>query len=103
MVRLGTKWPSITSRWSILAPPRSTCAMSSARRAKSADRIEGTISIIYELSRFYHTGVETVPGIAPRYPAHTPRNQRLRNRRGHPFGRLGVARAGTLHHTSAVG
>src|SRR5271157_1335410 len=101
MVKLGTKWPSITSRWSILAPPRSTRAMSSARRAKSADRIEGTISIIYELPRFYHTGVETVPGIAPRYPAHTLRNQHLRNRRGHTFVLLGFERAGGVDQDSA--
>src|ERR1039458_5981534 len=46
MVRLGTKWPSMTSRWRMEAPPRSTHAISSARRAKSADRIEGTTSSI---------------------------------------------------------
>ncbi|SHV74007.1 Uncharacterised protein [Mycobacteroides abscessus subsp. abscessus] len=40
-VRLGTKCPSITSTCSQSAP--STAAISSARRAKSADRIEGAI------------------------------------------------------------
>ncbi|SHX31333.1 Uncharacterised protein [Mycobacteroides abscessus subsp. abscessus] len=40
-MRLGTKCPSITSTCSQSAP--STAAISSARRAKSADRIEGAI------------------------------------------------------------
>src|SRR5450432_2751843 len=56
MVRLETKWPSITSRWSMEAPPRSTRAISSARRAKPAERIEGTISIMCGLVRSYHSG-----------------------------------------------
>src|SRR4051794_18762468 len=60
MVRLGTKWPSMTSRCRREAPPRSTRAISSASRAKSADRIEGTISIICGLLRFYHSSKETV-------------------------------------------
>src|SRR5215831_7268562 len=64
IVMSSTKRPSITSKWSMDAPPRSTRAISSARRAKSAERIEGTISAIYGLSRFYHSSKKTVPGIA---------------------------------------
>src|ERR1035438_7974823 len=66
MVRFGTKWPSITSRCSMEAPPRSAEAISRSRRAKSADRIDGTISTICGLLRFYHSGEETVPALAPR-------------------------------------
>src|SRR5580658_6804597 len=44
IVRFGTKWPSITSRCSMVAPPRSTCAICSPKRAKSAARMEGNIS-----------------------------------------------------------
>ena len=40
-VRLGTKWPSITSTWIRSAPPCSASATCSARRATSAERIEG--------------------------------------------------------------
>jgi hypothetical protein len=40
-VRLGTKWLSMTSTWSQSAP--STALASSARRAKSADRMLGLI------------------------------------------------------------
>src|SRR4051794_5756884 len=68
MVRLGTKWPSMTSRCRREAPPRSTRAISSARRAKSADRMEGTISIIGGLIRFYHSGEEAIPSFAPGQP-----------------------------------
>src|SRR5580658_1769222 len=46
MVILGTKWPSITSTWIVVPPPRSAAAIWSARRAKSADNIEGRSSII---------------------------------------------------------
>jgi hypothetical protein len=43
-VKLGTKWPSITSIWSQSAPQRSiTFSASFASIAKSADRIEGQI------------------------------------------------------------
>lgn len=45
MVILGTKWPSITSTWSRVAPPRTAALASSARRAKSADKMDGAISI----------------------------------------------------------
>src|SRR6185369_10603045 len=55
---------------SSLAPPRSTRAISSARRAKSADRIDGTISIICGLLRFYHSGEEAIPFLAPRQAEH---------------------------------
>src|SRR5712692_8663688 len=40
---LGTKWPSITSTWSIRAPPCSTARISSPREAKFAARMEGAI------------------------------------------------------------
>src|SRR5208337_2298641 len=44
MVMLGTKWPSITSTWTVVPPPRSAAAIWSARRAKSAERMEGSSS-----------------------------------------------------------
>src|SRR5437868_157501 len=68
IVRLGTKWPSMTSRCRREAPPRSTRAISSARRAKSADKMEGTISIICGLIRFYHSGKEAIPRLPAREP-----------------------------------
>src|SRR5438034_8530349 len=40
-VRFGTKWPSITSTWTQSAPPRSSAPTASARRVKSALRIDG--------------------------------------------------------------
>src|SRR3954471_9308765 len=43
MVRLGTKWPSMTSTWIQSAPASSTARTSSPSRAKSADRIEGAM------------------------------------------------------------
>src|SRR4030095_11009045 len=43
MVRLGTKWPSITSTWSRSAPPASTRAMASPSAAKSAERMLGAM------------------------------------------------------------
>src|SRR6185437_13961348 len=43
MVRLGTKWLSMTSKWIQSAPAEMTRVTSSPRRAKSADRIEGAI------------------------------------------------------------
>src|SRR3954452_17469748 len=75
--------------------------MSSASRAKSADRIEGTISIIYGLHRFYHTGVETVPGLAAGQPAHLPRNQFYGNRRRDPLVLLRLQRTGRIHQDSS--
>src|SRR5437588_604333 len=44
-VRLGTKWPSMTSTWIRSAPAASASFTCSARRPMSAERIEGTISI----------------------------------------------------------
>src|SRR5215211_3050242 len=41
IVMLGTKCPSITSTWIQSAPAASTVAISSPRRAKSAERIDG--------------------------------------------------------------
>ena len=46
IVRFGTKCPSITSTWIWSAPPASTRAISSARAAKSAERIDGAILIM---------------------------------------------------------
>ena len=43
MVRLGTKWPSITSTWIQSAPASSTARTSSPSRAKSAERMEGAM------------------------------------------------------------
>ena len=43
MVRLGTKWPSMTSMCTKPAPAASIMATSSPRRMKSADRREGAI------------------------------------------------------------
>src|SRR5271157_3453271 len=85
MVRLGTKWPSMTSRCRMVAPARSTRAISSAKRAKSADRIDGTISIIYELVRFYHSGIEAVPRIAAGQAAHGLDDEFPRNGGDHRF------------------
>src|SRR3954454_16646196 len=45
MVMLGTKRPSITSTWIQSAPAASQARTSSARRPKSAERIEGAISV----------------------------------------------------------
>src|SRR5215813_873126 len=50
IVIFGTKWPSITSTWSTPAPPLSTARISSASREKSADRIDGAISITLPLT-----------------------------------------------------
>src|ERR1051325_3069016 len=44
-VIFGTKCPSITSTCNTSAPPRSTALICSPRQEKSADRIEGAISI----------------------------------------------------------
>ncbi len=44
-VRLGTKWPSITSTCTRSAPPRSQRARAPARSARSAARIEGASRI----------------------------------------------------------
>src|SRR3954453_22163971 len=43
---LGTNRPSITSTCNMEAPAFSTTEISSARRVKSAERIEGAISIM---------------------------------------------------------
>ncbi len=43
MVRLGTKWPSMTSIWTKAAPACSIMAMSSAKCMKSADKMDGAI------------------------------------------------------------
>src|SRR5262245_6361161 len=94
IVRLDTKCPSIISTWRSLAPPRSARAISSARRAKSADSIEGTISIICGLFKFYHGGVETVPGIASGKP-------HQRRRAGNLLILLRFQGTRGIHHQSA--
>src|SRR5205823_4574298 len=93
---LDTKCPSITSRWSRRAPPCSTRAISSARRAKSAERIEGTISIICGPLRFYHGSIETVPGFASRKPL----ERRIAR---HRLVLLPLKRAGGVHQDSPGG
>src|SRR5262249_41383964 len=94
---------SITSRWRILAPPRSTRPISSASRAKSADSMEGTISIICGLIRFYHSGIKTIPGVAARNAPRLARNQFRRNRRSHRLVLFGLERAGRINQDAAGG
>src|SRR5262249_47853181 len=101
IVRFGTKCPSITSRWSIRAPPRSTRAISSARREKSADRIEGTISIICGLVRFYHSSKETVPRLASRQTLHHFHNPTARHAGDHSFILLFFDRTGRVDKQSS--
>src|ERR1700678_38927 len=48
-VMLGTKWPSMTSTWTMVPPPRSAAATSSARWAKSEARMENASSITWGL------------------------------------------------------
>src|SRR5262249_47518728 len=101
MVRLGTKWPSMTSRCNNLAPPRSTRAISSARRAKSADRIDGTISTICGLFRFYHSGEEAVARVAAGNAAQGLDEKLRRNCGGHRFVLLGFQRASSVDQQTA--
>src|SRR5919112_839328 len=61
MVMLGTKWPSITSTWTSVAPPRSAASISAPRRAKSADKIEGAISTTGSLSESLTSSRGTAP------------------------------------------
>src|ERR1035437_9793371 len=97
MVILGTKWPSMTSTCSMVAPAGSTRATSSARRAKSADRIDGTISIICGLVRFYHSGIESVPGIAAGKAAHGLDDEFPWNGGDHGFILFRLERTGGIH------
>src|SRR5262245_53628045 len=46
ILKLGTKWPSMTSTWMRLAPAASTAATSSPSRLKSAARMEGAMWIM---------------------------------------------------------
>src|SRR6058998_2753647 len=48
IVRLGTKWPSITSMWSRSAPASDASRTWSPRRSKRADKIEGAILMAIE-------------------------------------------------------
>src|SRR4051812_9891229 len=77
-VRLGTKWPSMTSIWIQSAPASSAARTSSPSRAKSADRIEapmrtGRITASDDL-RHGAGGVGHAVGEAPLIviPAHDP-------------------------------
>src|SRR5271169_6071551 len=45
MVKFGTKWPSITSQWMTVAPPRTAASAASPKWAKSADNMDGASSI----------------------------------------------------------
>src|ERR1035441_577350 len=103
MVILGTKWPSMTSRWSMEAPPRSTDAISPASRAKSADRIEGTISTICGLFRFYHSGIEAIPRVAPRKTEHGVQHKLPRHAGDHGAVLFGFQRAGGIDQQTAGG
>src|SRR5438105_3267003 len=91
----------MTSRWRILAPPRSTRAISSASRAKSADSMEGTISTICGLIRFYHSGEKAIPGVAAGQAAHVLGNLRRGDHRDHRLILLGLERAGGVDQHSA--
>ena len=48
IVMLGTKWPSMTSTWIRRAPASITVAISSPRRPKSADRIDGVTQALVQ-------------------------------------------------------
>src|ERR1700733_8442848 len=65
MLMLGTKWPSITSTCRNEAPARSTRAISSPRCAKSAERMEGSTSIMLRLKNDVSTwggeGLRSIP------------------------------------------
>src|SRR5271165_5638051 len=68
MVMLGTKCPSITSTWRTVAPPCIAALASSARRAKSADKMEGAISIKTHFSREVFSGdfnTQREPNVVP--------------------------------------
>src|SRR6202158_3670497 len=67
MVMLGTKWPSITSTWSMRQPAFSSAAICSPRCAKSAERIDGRISTMSDYSMLangYNRGEKPVSGVA---------------------------------------
>src|ERR1700728_1520716 len=101
MVRFWTKWPSITSRCSMVAPPRSTCAICSPNRAKSAARIDGTISTICGILRFYHSGEKAVAGVAPGNPLHGLDHQFGRHGGYHVFILFAFERAGGIDQQTA--
>ena len=66
-VMFGTKRPSITSRWRRSAPPASAARTSSARRPKSAVKIEGASFIVGTLRVWRETGkAESETGEAAR-------------------------------------
>src|SRR5262245_1982090 len=85
-VMFGTKCPSITSRWRRSAPASTTLRISSPRRAKSAERIDGatfTARTAVVIGRaFYPPG----PGVARRpVRAAFGLAHRLGNGGGHPL------------------
>src|SRR5512141_635450 len=51
MVMFGTKRPSITSTWTTSAPAASTARISSARRPKSAERMDGAMRMGSDMAR----------------------------------------------------
>src|ERR1035437_1338086 len=61
-VMLGTKWPSMTSMWTMVPPPRSAAATSSARWAKSEARMEKASSIMGSGSRYEVQGERCAGG-----------------------------------------
>src|ERR1039458_440734 len=64
-VKLGTKWPSITSTCSMRHPAASRGAISSPKRAKSAARMDGRISTIeMRLHQCYHGREKAISGVA---------------------------------------
>src|SRR5438552_18646126 len=90
----------MTSRWRILAPPRSTRVISSASRAKSADSMEGTISTICGLIRFYHSGEKSISSVAAGQATHFFDEEGRRNRSDHRLILLGLERAGGVDQHS---
>ena len=113
---LGTKWPSITSTWTTPAPPRSAAAISSPRRAKSADEDgrgedHGAALAHVEADRRLRAsrGSPAAASGAGRRPA--PRRGRCGSARRSPSGRPRAARSRTAsarpadevgHHEIAV-
>src|SRR5690606_12259004 len=77
-VMLGTKWPSITSRWIQSAPAAATASTSSPSREKSADSTEGAMTIPLSiksspLSQFGWT--EMIPPALRHSLQHCPANR----------------------------
>src|SRR5258705_8369383 len=91
MLRLGTKWPSMTSTWSRSAPAVSTRAMASPSAAKSADRMRGAI---FMMRRPYSKVPRVAKGGSGSRPPHQPH-------RGEAVGAVDVGQA--ADHAGRVG